>query len=151
MPKPTASEVTNLDDLDNTEHAAEHDDDDDEAIPLGEPFALAIGAALLETNGRIPGCIVSARCDCGSAFKFSALAPGYKACPGCGTQYTHALLIAHADDLEIVDQFYEVIASEPGDDDGELAGDDDEADDDADDQDDDQDADDAADDLPPPA
>jgi hypothetical protein len=147
LPKPNpAASVIDLD-LDTN---GDHDATAADAYALGEPFALATGAELLDTEGRIPGCIVSARCDCGAAFKFSLLAPGLKACPGCGTQYSHALLLAPADDLEIVDQFNEVIE---GDDDeaDDLAGieaDDDEADDEADDdQDDDQD--DAADEPPP--
>jgi len=122
MPNP------NVIDLDS-EAPEQTDDDSPEPSTLGEPFALATGAELLEAEGRIPGCIVSARCDCGSAFKFSLLAPGYKACPGCGTQYTHALLLAPADDTEIIDQFLEVLDSEPGEDDDDLAGEDEDADD----------------------
>lgn len=133
MPNLTPAQVI---DLDNAE-AEQTDDDGAEPATLGEPFALATGVELLDAEGRIPGCIVSARCDCGSAFKFSLLGAGYKACPGCGTQYTHALLIAPADDREIVDQFLEIIDSEPAEDDNDdedqrddLAGDDDHGDDD---------------------
>jgi hypothetical protein len=122
----------NVIDLDAPTGQTDDDDGRDDASTLGEPFALATGAELLEAEGRIPGCIVSARCDCGSAFKFSLLSPGFKACPGCGTQYTHALLLAPADDTEIIDQFLEVLESEE-DDEGTLDGadDDDQTDDDA--------------------
>ena len=143
-PNPAATVIA----LDQDDQDDEHDETHADAYRLGEPFALATGAELLDTEGRIPGCIVSARCDCGAAFKFSLLAPGLKACPGCGTQYSHALLLAPADDLEIVDQFNEVI--EGDDDEGDdLAGDDEETDDLAGDDDQDDDQDDAADEPPP--
>ena len=63
-PNPAATVIA----IDQDDQDDEHDETHADAYRLGEPFALATGAELLDTEGRIPGCIVSARCDCGAAF-----------------------------------------------------------------------------------
>lgn len=75
-----------------------------EAPPLfiGEPFAISHACDLLTAEEGAPGCACVVRCDCGQVFKFSLLAAGPKRCPSCRTPYTHLLLIAPADDTEIV-------------------------------------------------
>lgn len=89
--------------------AVDDGDDDDTPPPLGEPFALATGADLLQQAQGIPGSWASLRCDCGRAFKIDLLSPGVKCCPGCQVPYSHVLLVAPADDTEIVSAFLDTL------------------------------------------
>lgn len=86
-------------------------DDDQEPydVALGDPFALAVGCALLAVGPGVPGCIASVRCDCGRAFKLDLLSAGRKPCPGCRVEYSHTLLVAPADDTEIAAAFLDTI------------------------------------------
>ena len=130
-------------------------------LVIGEPFALAEGVELLERvgldeatvrreleKGR-PGCSAVVKCDgpedtpCGQMFRVDLLQPGLKSCPKCKTKYTHVLLIAPADDDDIIaDAMAQVLSANgyqlPGGDDDEGdeddEGDDDESDDQADDE-----------------
>jgi hypothetical protein len=98
---------------------------DDDTPPIGEPFALSMGADLLPRGPGVPGCYVSMRCDCGRAFKVDLLNPHVKPCPGCGTPYSHALLVAPVDDRDVVAEFYAAVeGTELGEADDDGDGDD---------------------------
>lgn len=129
-----------------------HDDDDDDAhdpaelggqlaglegLPIGPPFALATDCSLLEPNPskKIEGCVACVQCDaCGQMFRISLLGSAMHACPKCKLEYTSILIVATADDDQILgDAFKTVLRSngmlgaddddEHDDDDGEPADD----------------------------
>jgi len=109
-----SNELVDLDlDPSNAEAGDDYDDqDDDDDPPLGDPFALAIGCDLLSAAPGVPGCWACVRCDCGRAFKLDLLSDGLKPCPGCGTVFSHVLLIAPSDDPEITAAFLDAIHSD---------------------------------------
>jgi hypothetical protein len=94
----------------------EHDLNDGEDPPIGDPFALAIGCDLLKAAPGVPGCWASMRCDCGRAFKIDLLTDGRKPCPGCGIVFSHCLLVGPHDDSELVSSFLDAVHAEPDDD-----------------------------------
>lgn len=65
------------------------------AILLGDPFAIISGADFHE-----PTLLTAITCDCGQAFQFDLLNGSPKGCPGCGTRFTHILLVCPEDDGE---------------------------------------------------
>ena len=76
----------------------------DPVLELGEPFAISHDCALLDRDAEagIPGCRATVQCDCGQMFAINLLADGEKVCPGCDLEYGHVLLVAPADDPEII-------------------------------------------------
>lgn len=108
-----------------------------EAPPLliGAPFAISHECDLLDASEGAPGCVAVVRCECTQVFKFNLLLAGTKRCPKCREAYTHLLLIARADDKEIVGEaMAQVLGANgytvPG---GDDEGDEDDEDDDDDD------------------
>jgi hypothetical protein len=114
------------------------DEDDDDDPPIGEPFAVSNGCDLLQVtpgvpgvSPGIPGCFASVRCDCGQAFKVDLLSSGVKPCSGCGTPYSHVLLVAPCTSREIVGEFLDAVEGvDDGDDDDDQGDDDDDQGDD---------------------
>lgn len=143
--------MTTHDDDDSDDDGPEHELDDDsptelagrlaglEGLPIGPPFALATDCSLLEPNTKkkIEGCVACIQCDaCGQQFRISLLSAALHACPKCKLEYTSVLIIATADDDQILgDAFRTVLRSNglmqsnPDDDDDQ--GDDDDDDDQA--------------------
>lgn len=85
---------------------------------IGDPFAIAYGAELVDRSELEPGCSMVVRCTgpdergCGQAFRVNLLDAGFKTCPKCGQSFTHLLLFAPVDDDEILrDAMVEVLAS----------------------------------------
>lgn len=113
------SQVHDLDSPSEVIDEREIDDDEGDDPPLGDPFALAVGCDLLKTGPGVPGCWASIACDCGRRFKVDLLTELRKPCPGCGVVFSHCLLIAPADDVEITAAFLDTIHGEPDDDEGD--------------------------------
>lgn len=70
-------------------------DDQNDSILLGEPFAIISGG---DFHGK--ALQVAIDCDCGQAFQFDALNGSVKGCPKCGQRFTHVLLICPEDDAQ---------------------------------------------------
>lgn len=87
--------------------------------PLGEPFAIAHDADLLERDDAagVPGTYASIQCECGEPFRANLLDGRIKKCPGCKQAYTHVLLWARVDDHDIADEFFDTLTSSDDDDD----------------------------------
>lgn len=86
-------------------------DEDDDRVPIGEPFALSGDCGLLDG-----GSYAAVACEaCGTHFRMNLLTSGYKVCPGCGLRYTSVLLVSLEDDDEIMSQALDICfaAAEP--------------------------------------
>lgn len=117
------NEVIELDESNTAEVIDDHDLGEDEAPPLGDPFAVAVGCDLLRAAPGVPGCWACMRCDCGRAFKVDLLTEGRKPCPGCGVVYSHCLLVGPADDPQVTEEFLDYIEGEPEQDEDQPMGD----------------------------
>jgi hypothetical protein len=74
-------------------------------LTIGEPFAIAEDVDLLDVSEAKPGCVAIVRCDtddCGQPFRINLLTQGVKHCPRCKVGYSHVLLVARADNVEII-------------------------------------------------
>jgi hypothetical protein len=87
-------------------------------LVIGDPFAIAYGAELVDRSELEPGTTTVIKCmgpeesGCGQAFRVNLLDAGFKTCPKCGQSFTHLLLFAPVDDDEIIrDAMVEVLAS----------------------------------------
>lgn len=116
---------------------------EDPAAPelrLGPPFAIAVGADLVDAKGSGgAGCTAIVKCDCSQMFRIDLLSGEAKYCPNCRVQFTHALLIAPHDDTDIVTAAMGVVMEAngfegPGDDDDDEGDDDDDDDGQGDDE-----------------
>lgn len=124
----------------------ERDDDDGaelgsqlaglEGLPIGPPFALATDCSLLspDPKKKIEGCVACIQCDaCGQLFRISLLGSALHACPKCKLEYTSILIVATADDDQILGDAFKTVLRSNG-----LLGSDDDDDGHDDDDDDDQ-------------
>lgn len=71
-------------------------------LMLGAPFAIISGADFHAQS--LP---VAIDCDCGKPFQFDALNGSVKACPHCGTRFTHVLLVCPEDDADAAQDLIE--------------------------------------------
>ena len=84
------------------------DDDDKQSHGFGDPVSMLVDCEFLDSVK------VTIKCgECGKGFRFPLENEAIKICPGCGTKYSHALLIARADDTEAISEFCDLI--EPSD------------------------------------
>lgn len=85
------------------------DEDQYDNLRLGKPFAIAHDCGLVEK-----GCTATLECDCGQAFRFDLMQPGFKGCPSCKTLFTHVLLVCQVENDELFAEMMDVVFTANG-------------------------------------
>lgn len=76
-------------------------------LKLGTPFVFANNGEELKAD-----CVF--KCDCGQSMRLDLHSLKVKRCPSCKARYTHALIIAPVDDVEIVAETVHHVLRENG-------------------------------------